>query len=259
MSVLRFVHISDTHIGTSADYLLYGHSTAAAAQKLVDYINNSLPFEPDFVLHTGDVAYDPDPQAYDLAWQILGQLRYPLYVVRGNHDEPDAMRRVLPNLPDGSGRIDYTFERNEFRFIVLDTFGREQPRGYLEPYQIEWLTHQLHASPTTPIVMVLHHLPTATGNPWLDNHMLIDNHDALFAALAPHQQRIRGLFFGHIHAPSTTFRQGIICSSASAAFSQFIFPDVYPATQLEVTSPGGFSLVTLTPEQTWISHHELGV
>jgi hypothetical protein len=24
---------------------------------------NDVPFAPDFVLHTGDVAYDPDPEA----------------------------------------------------------------------------------------------------------------------------------------------------------------------------------------------------
>lgn len=259
MAALQFIHISDTHIGTTADYLLYGHSTAAAAQKLVDYLNNDLPFEPDFVLHTGDVTYDPDPEAYKLAWQTLQQIRYPLYVVRGNHDEPDTMRRVLPNLPSGSGRIDYTFEVKGFRFIVLDSFGREQPRGYLEDTQLAWLSQQLALAEDKPVVISLHHLPTTTGNPWLDNFMLIENHDTLFATLAPHQSRIRGLFFGHIHSPSTTLRQGIMCSSAPAAFSQFSFPNVYPSTELTATAPGGFSLVTIAPEQTWISHHELGV
>lgn len=258
MSILRFIHISDTHIGTTPDYMLYGHSPAAEARRLVDTLNHRLPFEPDFVLHTGDVTYDPDPAAYGLAWEILQELRYPIYFARGNHDEPDTMRQVLPNLPQGSGRIDYTFAQKGFQFIVLDSFGLVQPRGYLEPRQLQWLTQQLEAAAGQPVVVVVHHLPTMTDNPWLDQHMTIENHDALFDTLTPYRDHLRGVFFGHIHAPSTTFRQGIMCSSASAAFSQFIFPNVYPVDRLDITAPGGFSLVTITSDRTWISHHELG-
>lgn len=254
--MLRFVHISDTHIGTGPDYLLYGHNTFNSLKKLVNYINTDLPFAPDFILHTGDVAYDPDPAAYQFVQKTLEQLKYPTYYVRGNHDDPDAMRHTLPNLPAGTGRIDYTFEKKGFQFIVLDSFGLVQPAGHLETYQLEWLKITCENSTARSLVIVLHHLPVKTGNAWLDWGMFIDNHDALFQVLAPFASRIRGLFFGHIHTPSTTMRAGIMCSSASSAFSQFIFPSKSNTDPI-ITAPGGFSLVTLSHEQTWILHHEL--
>lgn len=254
--MLRFVHITDTHIGPESDYLLYGYNTFDWLKHLVGYINTDMPFEPDFVLHTGDVMYNPDLSACELAYSVLKDLKYPTYYVRGNHDDPEAMRQVLPNLPVGTGRINYDFVQKDFHFIVLDTFGLEQPKGYLEPPQLEWLQSKCQSSTARSLVIVIHHLPVVTGNGWLDGQMYIENHDTLFNVLSPFQNRIRGLFFGHVHCPTTTIRNGIICSSAASAFSQFIYPQkvsIHPTA----TSPGGFSLVTLSHDQTWISHHLL--
>ena len=83
----------------------------------------------------------------------------------------------------------------------------------------------------------------------------VEVYEGLFDVLEPFAARIRGLFYGHIHVPSSTLYRGILCSSAPAAFSQFVFPDANPAPPL-VTEPGGYSLVRMTHEQTWISHHE---
>ncbi len=61
--LLTFVHISDTHISQHPSYNTdFGEVTTLVGVKaLVEQLNN-LPFEPDFVLHTGDVAYNPDPE-----------------------------------------------------------------------------------------------------------------------------------------------------------------------------------------------------
>ncbi len=251
---LRFVHISDTHIVPDQG-LYYGYNPYQALEQLVGYINNGLPFMLDFVLHTGDVTYDPDPAACQQAAAVLNELNYPTYYVRGNHDDPAAMRKYLPNLPAGSGRIDYTFAMKGFQFIILDSFGKVQPMGYLEPGQLAWLRTMCEESTAQSLVIVLHHLPVLTGNTWLDHDMYIENHEALFDTLEPFAARIRGLFFGHIHVPSSTMQRGILCSSAPAAFSQFVLPDTAPTPPL-ITEPGGYSLVRMTHEQTWISHHE---
>lgn len=253
---LRFVHISDSHIGTSEDYTLYNKRPAEALRNLVSYLNDELPFAPDFVLHTGDVTYDPDPLAYPLAAEILGKLKYPSYYARGNHDNPDAMRQYLPNLPAGSGRVDYSFEVNGFHFVVLDSFGLVQPAGYLEVGQLEWLHETCRESKARSLVIVIHHLPTVTGNAWLDARMGIVNHEDFFAVLAPFAHKIRGVFFGHIHTGSTVMREGIMCSSVAATFSQFIYP-LESDANLMLVPLGGFNLVTLTHEQTWVSQHQL--
>ena len=256
--MLRFVHISDTHIGPSTDYMLYGVNTHQKAEELVQFINNDLPFSPDFVLHTGDVAYDPDAQATRLAHDVLSQIKYPLYVVRGNHDDPNALRDYFANLPQGDGRLYYDFVVKDFHFIVLDTFGLVQPSGHLDDAQLEWLQKTLTASNARSIVMIVHHIPTITGNAWLDERMRIMNDDALFAILEPYQARIRGMFFGHIHDFSAHQHHGILCSSTAAAFSQFIYPE-NPDERFMVAEPGGFSLVTVRHDgPTTILHHLMG-
>ena len=85
--LLTFIHISDTHIPTDPAYTTQ-HATVPpyeGAQKLVQQLNN-LPFTPDFVLHTGDVTYDPDPEAYRNSKDILSGIPFPVYYVAGNHD-----------------------------------------------------------------------------------------------------------------------------------------------------------------------------
>lgn len=252
---LRFIHMTDTHIGSSSDYTLRGCNTYDTLEALVAQLNHNLPFAPDFILHTGDVAYDPDPAAYPVAQSLLRQLKYPIYYARGNHDNPDAMRQVLSNLPTGKGRLDYTFTINDFHFIVLDSFGRIQPAGYIEENQLIWLQKTCQASTARSLVIVLHHLPVPTGVGWYDASMKIENHEALFAILNRFQNRIRGLFFGHIHRGSTTLRSGILCSSAPAVSMQL---QSWP-TQTDIISddaaPHGFNVVTLTHEQTWITEH----
>lgn len=254
---LRFVHISDTHIGPTPDYMLYGVNTHEQATALIEFINNKLVFEPDFVLHTGDVMYDPDEAAAKPAFDILSQLKYPLYVVRGNHDDPDALRTHFGNLPDGKGRIRYDFAHNDYHFIVLDTFGREQPAGYLEDEDLAFLATTLDNSTARSVAIVVHHIPTITGNAWLDERMRIMNPDQFFEILLPHRGRIRGLFFGHIHDFSTHSMHGMLCSSTAATFSQFVYPEKWDDDVL-ITEPGGFSLVTLRHDgPTTIIHHLL--
>lgn len=255
---LRFVHISDTHIGPTPDYMLYNVNTYQEAQALVEFLNEQLPFSPDFVLHTGDVTYDPDPAATKLAYDLLSQINYPLYVVRGNHDDPDSMRDYFRGLPAGSGRLNYDFQVNNYHMIVLDSFGREQPAGYLEDDDLQFLQATLDMSTATNIVIVIHHLPTMTGNAWLDERMRIMNGDAFFEILMPYQDRISGMFFGHIHDFTTSMVNGILCSSTSAAFSQFLYPQ-HADDRLLITEPGGFSLVTLGHEgHTTILNHLTG-
>jgi len=72
---LTFVHISDTHISPDMEYGKHHapYSTQTGARALVRAVN-ALPFNVDFILHTGDVVYDPVPEAYLTAKDILSEL-----------------------------------------------------------------------------------------------------------------------------------------------------------------------------------------
>ena len=122
-----FVQISDTHIGPNEAYSRYGHLALPCAQRLVAIINN-LPVAPDFVIHTGDVATDPDPVAYALAAKTFGDLKVPIYYVNGNHDDAQLIKKYLPMGPReyfsaDPDKLCYSFELKGYRFLVLDAQG----------------------------------------------------------------------------------------------------------------------------------------
>ncbi len=91
---LRFVHISDTHIGTTPDFRLYGVQTFQLLKRLISAINQ-IPTRPDFIIHTGDVVANPDPEAYRLAAGLFNELKCPVYFVAGNHDSARDIRTML--------------------------------------------------------------------------------------------------------------------------------------------------------------------
>ena len=134
---VRFIHISDTHLGPDKDFELYGVNTYRAATALVEAIN-AVPAEASFVVHTGDVAARPDDRAYTLAVEVLSRLALPVYYVNGNHDRASMIRSLLPPeirslVPATMDRVSYRFEAGQHVFLVLDACGPAEidPHGIL--------------------------------------------------------------------------------------------------------------------------------
>lgn len=254
--MLRFVHISDTHIGEDSTFMLYQKNTYAGLKALVRTIN-ALPFTPDFVLHTGDVTNTYDDRCMQLAAAGLAELNYPLYYAVGNHDGRGAMREHLLKVPRNDDRYFYDFIQRDVHFLVLDTVGSPDPQGYISEEQLDWLRDKCATSLAQSICLVVHHIPVSTDVPWLNENMQIMNNNALFNILVPHRERLRGVFFGHIHRAFTAFREGIVCSAAPSAFAQF---HLYPGEErpaFDFDAPGGFSVVTIRDQETIITHHTI--
>lgn len=254
---LRFIHISDTHIGPTTDYQLERHLTYAHFQSLIHHINHRLGFTPAFVLHNGDVTYNPDAVAMQLATALIQEIHYPVYSVRGNHDDPEAMRQLIPQLPSGTGRIDYDFIIEDFHFIVLDSFGKIQPQGYLEQYQLEWLHSVCANSHAASLVIVVHHLPFPCHYTWYDTHMVIENHAEFLAVLRLFQPKIRGILFGHVHGAFSIFHEGFLAVSAPSVTYPLHPSPLATVHSADMHTQSGYNIVTLTHQGMVITHHHL--
>ncbi len=263
--MLSFVHISDTHIHFDPTYPAEtwpnAPSTLDGAKALVKAINN-LPFRLDFVLHTGDVAYDPDPDIYDLCHEILSEIKYPTYYIAGNHDDSGALHEYL--MPDVTvqstqqGHLYYTFEHAGIQFICADSNGPvTPPMGYVGEDQLEWLNHLCSADDPRPLVIAVHHNPLPADIPWLDDYMGIQNGLAFHEAIRPARDRLRGVFFGHVHQRISMLRDGILYSSVPSTWVQFqSFPGM-DETHQDVGASPGFAVVTITEDQTFVRQWEL--
>jgi Icc protein len=257
---LYFVHISDTHIGPTADYERHGHYPLPCARRVVEIIND-MPQRPEFVVHTGDVVAEPDPASYRLAAETFSRLTMPIYYVVGNHDTAADIRRYLPMGPmsaagDDPERLSFVVERNGFRFLFLDARGTDEidPHGYLSDSQLELVARE--AGPDGPPLVLFVHYPALPLNSiWMDSNMLITNGQDLHRALSPAARRIRGVFYGHVHQNMQTVRDGINYVSVSSVFAQFNAWPEDAITRFDHEHQPGYNFVHLLPDQTIIHQH----
>lgn len=249
--MLRFIHITDTHIGPNKDFELYGLKPYPYLVKLIAEIN-SLPFEYDFILHTGDVVDDGADASYRLARELLSQLKKPIFYVVGNHDDPDAMQSVLLGQKSNEGKKDSTASIGGCQFLFLDSRGPKSPAGNLEEKQINWLKEQCTPE-GPPLVIVLHHSPLLLDTHWLDlggkswggKTMLLGNHEAFRAAIAPAKNRIKAVFFGHVHGTFQVVQDGILYIAGPSGFAQLEnWPDQCEA--ILDRQPPGYNVITVT-------------
>lgn len=255
-----FVHISDTHFGPTAGFSLHGHFPLPCAQRLVEIIN-TLPQRPDFVIHTGDVTNEPGYAAYRLAAETFARFEVPIYYVVGNHDTAAGIRRHLAMGPKEDvdldpERLSYAFEVKGYRFLVLDARGPEaiDPRGLLPDSQLEVIARAIGPE-GPPLIVFLHYPVLAMNSIWMDENMLVMNGDLLHRALVKAGDRLRGVFYGHVHQPMQNIRDGIRYTSAASAFSQFAaWPDDV-VVRHDLDEPPGYSFVHLLHDQTIVHHH----
>ena len=260
--LLRFVQISDTHISQDPNYNRppAPHTPHQGVQALLVALR-ALPFRPDFILHSGDVVYDPDPAAYRAGRALLAALPAPTLYLAGNHDDPALLQSLLLN--EDEIRLPYDQEREigGAQILCLDS-GRladGQPAGRLSAKQLERLRARCAAPDQRPLLIFIHHNPLPQpDSPWLEG-MRLQNGEEFHRALLPARARLRGVFFGHVHQPIHLQRDGILYTSAVSSWQTFhSFPG---ATDLafETAARPGFNVVTLRGKTTAVRRHSFVV
>jgi Icc protein len=259
-SIVYFVQISDTHIGPTPGYANHGIVSALALQRLVDRINK-LPQKPNFIIHSGDITADPNPSASMQAKEILSRLQVPIYYVRGNHDSAADIKAYMKmgineDISAGKDHLTYKFEINGFQFLVLDTMGppESQPQGYLSADQLKILRVEA-AADGLPLVVFLHHPLLPMDSPWMDANMLVINGEEVHQALLAVQDRLLGVFFGHIHQSIQTTRDGILYVAAPSSVVQLTSWPSDIGVGIQEDEQPGFNFVRLMPQQIMIRQH----
>ena len=163
-----FVQISDTHIGFSKEANPDVNATLTQTIALV----NGMKEQPALIVHTGDITHLSKPAEFDLAQQMLGQLRTTeLHTVPGEHDTTDpAVSEYFGRFGKASGNKGYySFDHAGVHFVALINVLQFKPGGLgtLGPEQLAWASEDLRGrSSSTPIV-VFAHMPLWTiYEPW---------------------------------------------------------------------------------------------
>ena len=156
---LRFVQISDTHIGFNRDANPDVTATLRAAiAKIL-----ALPQAPSLVLHTGDLTHLSKPEEFDTLQQELAGIGAPLFYVPGEHDVlNDNGKSYLARFgkhTKGAGW--YSFDQAGVHFIglvnVVDLNAGGM--GTLGAEQLEWLEADVKRLKSSVPIVVFAHIP----------------------------------------------------------------------------------------------------
>jgi len=154
---LRFVQISDTHIGFDKPA---NTDVTATLRETIAKIRAE-PELPAFVLHTGDLTHLSKAAEFDTLQQVLSELSVPVFYVPGEHDVlEDDGRGYLERFGKGTyGAGWQSFDRGGVHFIGLVNVVHLKAGGLgvLGNEQLEWLAKDVkRVKSSTPIVVFAH-------------------------------------------------------------------------------------------------------
>jgi len=249
---MLIAQITDTHVSTPGSRPDRFYDTAGHLARAVRHLN---ALKPDLVLHTGDCVDVGTEDEYAVFRQVMAPLQAPCFMVPGNHDRREAMRRALR--ADGylpaEGFLQYTVEGLPLRLIGLDTLVEGETRGWLCQERLGWLEARLAEAPERPTLVFMHHPPFRTGLARMDEFGL-EGADGLAEILGRHRQVLH-LLGGHLHRAIVAGFGGTVATTSPATAHQIAL-ELPPSPRLAVTmEPPAVTLLLWDAAAGTLAHH----
>jgi len=217
---MLIVQISDLHIRREANPLGGQFDTNARLRTAIAYINALSP-QPGLVIATGDLVDDGSAEEYGILREIVSELRAPLTLLRGNHDDVGKLRAAFPDheyLSTEGRHIQYAVVHGGVRIVALDSLREGTHHGGYCRERACWLDATLAEEPLLPTLIAMHHPPFNTGMPSLDR-CGFECVELLEQIIVRHRQ-VRGLICGHIHRTMVTNWAGVVAMSIGSTSHQ---------------------------------------
>jgi 3',5'-cyclic-AMP phosphodiesterase len=233
------VQLSDPHVGASWGV----GDPVAGLRSTVDSVRR-LPDAPDAVLMSGDLAEHAADGEYEIVRELLAELGAPVYVLPGNHDDRDTLRRHF-DLPGAMGTpVQYAVDFGPLRLVVLDSTRPGDDRGELDADRLSWLDAELAGAPDRVTLIALHHPPVSTGAAaWDEIGMPIADRRALADVLRRHPQ-VRRVVTGHLHRTMTAELAGRPVLTVPSTYVQTRLS--FNSDEIEIAAePRGFAVHAL--------------
>ncbi len=224
----RIIHFSDTQV-VPAGEMNYDIDPQVRLRLCIDAILAHTS-DVDACFITGDLTHWGETVAYEVLKEELSRLPFPVRMMMGNHDHRQNFLSVFSDHPSDSKRfIQYSMDMPCGRFVCLDTLDEGKRRGILCSNRLAWLEQELSSS-TGSVYLFMHHPPFDVGLPNMDKDKLA-NCDDFLKVIEPYQNRLRHIFFGHLHRSVSGTWRGIGYSCPSSLVHQ-------TPLELEKATPG---------------------
>ena len=218
---LLFAQITDIHIGFEPNNP--DEANQRRLNAVLDLLTSMDP-APEFLLATGDLVEGGSVESYERLRASFANLPFPVYCCLGNHDKRIPFSQVFPDAPVNGGVVQYPLDDPRLRVIVLDTLSEDRHGGEFDEPRAAWLDAELARS-EQPVVLAMHHPPTASGIDWLTA-----DHDEpwvirLRAVVEKHHAKVVAIIAGHYHRAIMT---------AWTHTPMFVCPSVAPRVALDL-------------------------
>ncbi|HWG27549.1 metallophosphoesterase family protein [Actinospica sp.] len=228
-NTLRFVQISDSHIGFTGPA---NTDVTGSFARAVDQVN-TLGFRPDFVMHTGDLTHLSTPAQFDQVKQMMSGLDTDrVFTVPGEHDSVEdhgrAYRQTFARGAEGDGW--YSFDTHGVHFIALVNTLSLEKLGHLGTDQIDFVRRDVAGLPSDTPIVVFSHIPLFAMYPqwgWAtDDALQVLNLLKRFASVTA--------LNGHVHQLFTRVEGNVTFHSATTTAYPLPKPGQAPAPTPQV-------------------------
>ena len=248
------LQLSDLHIREPGK-LAYGRiETAPYLKRAIDSILR-LPQQPQAVVITGDLTDFGRAAEYRHLRELLAPLTMPVYLMPGNHDERDQMRRSFPDHPylGSSGFVQFSVAVGSLQLIALDTVDTGTSAGFLCSERLAWLATELKTNASKPVIIAMHHPPFQTLIGHMDAIGLLTGAGELEALVAryPNVERV---ICGHLHRAIQVRFGGTIAATVPSPAHQVCLDIAPDAASMWMLEPPGFGLHALPENGRLVSH-----
>lgn len=238
---MLIAQITDSHIVPKGTHWQDQPSTEIDLRlmRAIEFLKDANP-RPDVCLVTGDLTDAGDRESYRYFQELVRPLSIPLYVIPGNHDIRDEMRKNLidhPYIPK-HGLMNYCVDDFPVRLIGLDTHVEGEDFGFVSEETVLWLGETLQKAPKKPALLFMHHPPVKVGAKIFDE-LYLCRCDPRFEALVRQFESILGIVAGHYHHLLVSSFGGKPCFAAPslAPTHYFVHPDDPGPVALELDDP----------------------
>ena len=251
---MLIVQLSDIHIAGWGKKAYGVAPTAENLARCVDHINQLNP-KPDLVLVTGDITSKGLGEEVERSASLLSKLRYPYYIIPGNHDDRAALwsafgGRACPSRTDGF--LSYVIEGYDIRLVGMDSTIPGAPGGEICETRAAWLDKRLSEAVHQPTVVFMHHPPMECGVIETDVDGFIGA-DRLGNVIEKYTN-IERIICGHIHLLVHARWRGTVVSTAPSMGMQLVLDLTLERPSEFILEAPGYQLHYWTPGKNLITH-----
>lgn len=251
---MLIAQISDTHIAGWGKKAYGIAPTAENLARCVDHINQFDP-QPDLVLVTGDITYTGLAEEAERAASLLSKLRYPFYIIPGNHDDRSVLWTAFGGHACPStvqGFMNYVIEGYDVRLIAMDSIVPGAPGGEICETRAAWLDERLSEAKEHPTVIFIHHPPVKCGVLETDVDGFVGA-DRLGRVIEKYSN-IERVICGHIHREAHVRWRGTVVSTAPSMGMQLVLDLTLERPSEFVSEAPGYQLHNWTREKNLITY-----